>query len=251
MKFIEKDSHIILEDYKLVTKHPYKRYSRAEDPETGKRMYSVDGSKLPSVTTILGATKDQTSLDAWKRRVGEEQANKIKNEAATIGTEMHLVIEKYILGEGYLNLSEVGNKARKMAHTILKKLDGITEVWGNEISLAYQGKYAGATDLVAVWKDKPMIFDWKQTNKPKRREWVEDYYLQLAAYTLAHENMYEKLEGGRICMCSRNYDYQEFILEGQELKDYQDKWWERYDLYLSTMKENYSSSSSSSQDSSS
>jgi hypothetical protein len=250
MKFVEKDSHITLEDYKLINKFPYKQYSRAEDPETGKRMYSVDGTKLPSVTTILGATKDQTSLDAWKKRVGEEQANKIKNEAATIGTEMHLVIEKYIQGEGYLNLSETGNKARKMAHTILKQLDGISEVWGNEISLAYSEKYAGATDLVAVYKDKPMIFDWKQTNKKKEERWIEDYYLQLAAYTLAHENMYGKLEGGKICMCSRNYEYQEFTLEGEKLKEYQEKWWERYQKYLSTMSENYSESSSSSSSSS-
>ena len=235
MKFVEEDSHIILKDYTVVSKYDYKRFSRAEDPETGKRMYSVNGGKLPSVTTILGATKDQSALDAWKKRVGEAEAERIKNEASTIGTEMHLVIEKYILGQGYLNLSEPGAKARSMAHTILKNCNDITEVWGNEISLAYPEKYAGATDLVAVANDKVTVFDWKQTNKKKRKEWIEDYYLQLAAYSLAHTAMYCPVEAACIRMCSRNLEFQEFKLEGQELKDYQEKWWERYDKYLSTL----------------
>jgi len=236
MKFIEEDSHIALTDYQIVNKYKYKQYSRAEDPETGKRLYAVDGTKLPSVTTILGATKDQSALDAWKKRVGEEEANRIKNEAALIGTEMHLVIEKYIQGEGYLNLSETGAKARKMAHTILKKCNDITEVWGNEVSLAYPEKYAGATDLVAVANDKPTIFDWKQTNKPKRDEWVEDYKLQLGAYSLAHEQMYGPIEAACIRMCSRNYEYQQWLLQKEQLKEYQEKFMERYEKFLSISK---------------
>ena len=170
MKFIENDNTFSLTEFELIQKYPYKKYSRAADPETGKRMYSVDGKKLPSVTTILGATKDQESIDAlarWREKVGEEGAERIKNEASAMGTEMHLVIEKYIEGEGYLNLTEKGNRARKMAHTILKNLDPLSQVWGNEISLAYPEKYAGATDCVGVMNDKPTIFDWKQTNKPR------------------------------------------------------------------------------------
>ncbi len=139
------DNSFTLTELELIKKFPYKRYSRAEDPKTGKRMYSVDGTKLPSVTTILGATKDKESIEAlerWKQRVGEEGAEKIKNDAASMGTEMHLVIEKYLEGEGYLNISEKGNRARKMAHTILKNISGLTEVWGNEISLAFPEKFA-------------------------------------------------------------------------------------------------------------
>ena len=172
MKFIEDDNSFKLTEFSLIEKYPYKTYSRAADPETGKRMYSVDGTKLPSVTTILGATKDQESIDAlarWRAKIGEEGAEKIKNEASSIGTEMHLVIEKYINGEGYLNLTEKGNRARRMAHTILKNLGSLTEVWGNEVSLAYPEKYAGATDCIGVMDDKVTLFDWKQTNKPKRR----------------------------------------------------------------------------------
>ena len=231
------DNSFTLTELELIEKFPYKRYSRAEDPTTGKRMYSVDGTKLPSVTTILGATKDKESIEAlerWKQRVGEEGAEKIKNDAASMGTEMHLVIEKYLEGQGYLNISEKGNRARKMAHTILKNISGLTEVWGNEISLAYPEKYAGATDCIGVIDDKVTIFDWKQTNKPKRREWsaVQDYFTQLGAYSLAHESMYGKIDQVKICMCSRDFNYQEFSLEGQELKDYQDKWWERFETYL-------------------
>jgi len=241
MKFIENDNSFKLTEFSLVEKYPYKTYSRAADPETGKRMYSVDGTKLPSVTTILGATKDQESIDAlakWRAKVGEEGAEKIKNEASSIGTEMHLVIEKYINGEGYLNLTEKGNRARRMAHTILKNLDPLTEVWGNEVSLAYPEKYAGATDCIGVMDGKVTLFDWKQTNKPKKREWsaVQDYFMQLGAYSLAHEAMYQPIEQAKICMCSRNFDYQEFTIEGQELKDYQEKWWERYNKYLETLK---------------
>ena len=176
MIFIEniEDNSFTLTELELIKKFPYKKYSRAKDPETGKRMYSVDGTKLPSVTTILGATKDKESIEAlerWKQRVGEEGAERIKNEASAIGTEMHLVIEKYLEGEGYLNISEKGNRARKMAHTILKNIGGLTQVWGNEISLAYPEKYAGATDCIGVIDDKVTIFDWKQTNNPSVAEW--------------------------------------------------------------------------------
>jgi genome maintenance exonuclease 1 len=241
MEFIEQETSFTLKDYKLIDKYPYKKYSRAEDPETGKRMYAVDGTKLPSVTTILGATKDQASIDAlekWKKDKGAAEADRIKNEASSIGTEMHLVIEKYIQGEGYLNITDKGNKARKMAHTILKNCKDITEVWGNEISLAYPEKYAGATDLVGLADGKVTLFDWKQTNKPKRREWstVQDYFMQLAAYSLAHEKIFGPIEVASIRMCSRNFDYQEFRIEGDELKKYQDMWWERYERYLSTLK---------------
>jgi hypothetical protein len=233
MKFIEKTVPILsLDNYEIVSKYDYQQFSRAEDPATGKRMYAVEGKRLPSVTTILSATKDQSALDAWKKRVGAEEAERIKNEASAIGTEMHLVIEKYLQGEDYLNSSAIGNKAREMAHVVLRNCEDITEVWGNEISLAYPEKYAGATDLVAVANDKPTIFDWKQTNKPKRKEWIEDYYLQLAAYSLAHGAMYGEVEAACIRMCSRNYEFQEFKIEGQELKDYQEKWWERYEKYL-------------------
>ena len=174
MKLIETENSFQLTDFKIVSKHSYKKYSRAEDPATGQRMYAVDGTKLPSVTTILSATKDRSALDNWIKRVGQEEADRIKNEASSIGTEMHTVIENYIAGIGYLNLTDKGEKARKMAHTILKNQSKLSEVWGSEVSLAYEGKYAGATDLIGIWNDKTAILDWKQTNKPKRKEWIED-----------------------------------------------------------------------------
>jgi hypothetical protein len=250
VKLIETENSFQLTDFKIVSKHSYKKYSRAEDPITGQRMYAVDGTKLPSVTTILSATKDRSALDNWIKRVGQEEADRIKNEASSIGTEMHTVIENYIAGIGYLNLTDKGEKARKMAHTILKNQSKLSEVWGSEVSLAYEGKYAGATDLIGIWNDKTAILDWKQTNKPKRKEWIEDYFLQLGAYTLAHGKMYEKIETAKVCLCSRNYEYQEFFLDENELKNYQEKWWERYTKYLSTLA-NYSSESSSSSKSSS
>ena len=150
---------------KLLKKYPYKHYNRFSD-KTGRK-YLVDNVKVPSVTTILSATKDMTQLNNWRRRVGDKEANRIMNQASSVGTEMHQVLEYYLTGQGYYNDQEEGNKPRMMAKTILDNIK-IDEVWGNEISLEYQNKFAGTCDLTAVAYGKPSIVDWKQANKPKK-----------------------------------------------------------------------------------
>jgi len=213
---------------KLNRKYPYKHYNRFSD--TTGRKYLVDNIKVPSVTTILGATKDKRFLDNWRRRVGDKEADRIMKQASSIGTEMHQILEYYLTGQGYYNASEEGKKPRMMAKTILDNIK-LDEVWGNEISLQYKNQFAGTADLTAVAYGKPSIVDWKQANRPKKEEWVEDYKLQLGAYYLAHTANYGPIEQGVISICTRDLQYQEFRLSEADLKEYSDKFLERLDQF--------------------
>jgi genome maintenance exonuclease 1 len=213
---------------KLIRKYPYKHYNRFSD--TNGRKYLVDNIKVPSVTNILGATKDKRFLDNWRRKVGDAEADRIMKQASSIGTEMHQVLEYTLNGQGYYNAMQEGSKPRMMAKTILNNIK-LDEIWGNEISLEYENKFAGTCDLTAVCYGKPSIIDWKQTNKPKKEEWVEDYKLQLGAYYLAHVKNYGPIEQGVISMCSRDLQYQEFRLNESDLKEYGDKFLERVEQF--------------------
>ena len=196
----------------------------------GKRHYEINGDeKLPSVTTILSGTQDPEkaqSLKAWRDRVGEANATRIVDEAAARGTAMHKILERYIGEEGYLDLTNVGKAAHNMAMKIIADgLCNITEYYGLESTLFYPGLYAGATDMIALHKGEMAIIDFKQTNKPKKREWIDDYCLQLAAYAMAHNYVYKtNITKGVIMMCSKDNYYQEFVIAGDEFKKYKYKW---------------------------
>ena len=220
---------------KLIKKYPYKHYNRFSD--TSGRKYLVDNVKVPSVTTILSATSDKRFLANWRRRVGDAEADRIMKQASSIGTEMHQVLEYTLNGQGYYNAMEEGSKPRMMAKTILNNIK-LDEVWGNEISLEFENKFAGTCDLTAMCYGKPSIVDWKQTNKPKKEEWVEDYKLQLGAYYLAHKRNYGPIEQGIISMCSRDLQYQEFRLNESDLKEYGDKFLIRVKQYNDIIKAN-------------
>jgi len=215
-------------------KYNYRKFTRQEDEISGQRTYNVDSKKIPSVTTILSATKskeDMEGLQRWRDRVGEAEAKRIMIEASTRGTEMHYVLENYIEGKGYINLSEKGNKARLMAHKIVENLGALEIVYGSEVSLYYEELYAGATDLVGVHGNKPTIIDFKQANKLKKREYVEDYYYQIAAYALAHERYHGPINKGLICICTKDLQYQEFMLDQDDLNRYKDKWINRVEQF--------------------
>ena len=208
----------------------------------GKRHYEINGiEKLPSVTTILKATEPdekRESLQAWRDRVGDENATRIVDESAARGTAMHKILEKYILQQGYIDLTTVGQQAHNMAIRVIEQgLSNVPEYYGTECTLYYPGLYAGQTDLVAVHKGKDAIIDFKQTNKPKKREWIEDYCLQLAAYAMAHNFIYRtKIDKGVIMMCSKDNFYQEFIIQGLEMKKYMHEFLRRVDQYYEEMK---------------
>ena len=203
----------------------------------GKRHYEINGiEKLPSVTTILKATEPdekRESLQAWRDRVGDENATRIVDESAARGTAMHKILEKYILEEGYLDLTNVGKEAHNMAMQVIQNgLSNITEFYGSECTLYYPGLYAGQTDLIATHKGDMAVIDFKQTNKPKKREWIEDYCLQLAAYGMAHDFVYKTaITKAVIMMCSKDNFYQEFVIAGEEYRKYKHKWLERVNKY--------------------
>jgi genome maintenance exonuclease 1 len=205
----------------------------------GKRRYATpDGEKLPSVTTILDATKSEESKQAlqnWRNRVGHKKAQEIVTEAAGRGTRMHKFLEDWIKTGA---LSESGSnpysiQSHTMANTIIHQgLSNCSEFWGTEVPLYFPAVYAGTTDLVGVHAGSESIMDHKQTNKPKKREWIDDYFVQLAAYATAHNELHgTKIRKGVIFMCSADNLYQEFIVEGTEFDKYQNDWYKKLEEY--------------------
>ena len=201
-----------------------------------ERIYDVSQEKLPSVTTILSATQPQEKLESiakWKARVGAEEADRVKNVAANRGTAMHSILEGYILGKEVLDLTETGVEAQAMAKTIIDKgLPDLEEIWGSEVVVSYPGLYAGATDLVGIYMGRDSIIDFKQSNKPKRAEWITDYKLQMVAYAMAHDFVHgSEIEQGVILMCTPDNYFQKFQIKGKEFIKYQHRFLERVDKY--------------------
>ena len=228
---------------KIVDKYSYPRSSRAK--LGGLRHYTIDGSqkKLPSVTTVLGRTQPkekQESLDRWRQRVGLREAQKITRDAAIRGTAMHKYLEDLILGQRSLDLTPLGVEATRMAEIIVERgLNDCSEIYGIEATLYYPNLYAGSVDLVAKYKDKVSIIDFKQTNKPKQREWIGDYFLQMAAYGMAHDAVYgTSIEQGVIMMCSKDGYYQQFMIEGDEFRQAKHKFLGRLDEFYNGMGNN-------------
>jgi hypothetical protein len=203
------------------------------DPVTGKRLYEISNYRLPSVTTILGATKNQDFITKWKAKVGEVEADRIKNHSASRGTSMHKFLESYVEGVGYDDLTEIGQEARPMADKVIEKgLQNVSEYYGSEVTLFYPGLYAGSTDLVCSHNGMETIVDFKQSNRPKREEWIEDYYMQIAAYAMAHDYVYKsQIKQGVIMVCTPDLYYQEFKVEGHELRAWKHKFLKRLDMF--------------------
>ena len=201
-----------------------------------KRHYAIGDHKLPSVTTILSATQSEdkkASLARWKAKVGETEAERVKNVAATRGTAMHKYLEYYVEGQGLLDLTDVGQEAERMAKTIIDKgMPDCEEIWGSEVVLSYQDRFAGATDLCGIYMGRESIMDFKQSNKPKKDEWIEDYYLQSAAYALAHNETYgTDIDQGVILMCTPDCFFQRFMINGRRFREYTDKWKRKVEQY--------------------
>ena len=212
-------------------KYKYITGTRIEDH--GTRLYDVNGARLPSVTTILGKTKDQTFLKDWIKSKGAKEAERIKNLSSNRGTAMHKFLEHYIIGSGYDDLTELGQKAKTMAQKVIEVgLTPVEEYYGSEVTLHYPGLYAGSTDLVCMHNGMETIVDFKQSNRPKQKEWVEDYYLQIAAYAMAHDYVYgSKIRQGVIMMCTPDLYYQEFKIQDSELREWKHKFLKRLDMY--------------------
>ncbi len=216
---------------KIVPKYKYKQYTRTTDQ--GRRVYLDGQEKLPSVTTILSKTKvESDGIKAWRARVGEAESKRIMKEAATRGSEMHELLERYMHSQKFDSPAHDAPLTHKMANLIISKgLIYLDEVWGVEQNIIYPKEYAGTIDCIGLYKQNPTILDFKQANKPKREEYVEDYYLQLAAYICAHEKEYGEIKKGTILVASVGLVFQEFEMSGNKLNEYKDKWWRRLDEF--------------------
>jgi genome maintenance exonuclease 1 len=232
----------------LNPKFAYAELSR--ETLNGKRLYACpDGKKLPSVTTILDKTKSEDKkkiLEEWRARVGHDKAQQITTEAANRGTRMHSYLEHYVL-TGVMK--ERGSNpfswaSHAMAQTVIEQgLTKVNEFWGVEIPLYFPGIYAGTTDSAGIHMHQEAILDYKQTNKPKKEEWIDDYKLQLVAYAEAHNELHgTNIQKGVVLMCVKPQvdnmgnvlskpEYQEFILEGAEYEKYRSMWWHRVEMY--------------------
>lgn len=231
----------------LQPKYDYQSLTRNETG--GKRLYLCpDGSRVPSVTTILDKTKPEEAKQAlanWKKSVGEKKAQEITTEAAGRGTRMHKFLEDYIKGEQLKETvtNPYAQQSLIMARKVIK--DGfplIKEVWGSEVPLYFPELYAGTTDCVGIHNNNESILDFKQTNKPKKLEWIDDYFLQLTAYALAHNEVHKtKIRKGVIMMCVRppeiepgvwgDPEYQEFVLESKDFDYWTNRWCDRVEQY--------------------
>jgi len=229
------------------------RYNYVAIPRTtveGQRLYTTpEGIAVPSVTTVLSATEPEEkkqALQNWKNRVGHERAQQITTEAANRGTRMHTYLEEYVK-TGALK-PEPGNPFAKpswhMAQAVIEQgLTRVDELWGVEVPLYFPQTYAGTTDGCGIHQGQEAIIDYKQTNKPKKREWIESYFTQLAAYAEAHNEIHgTNIKKGVILMAVQPQvdrdglmtgkpEYLEFIVEGQEFEMYRQLWWHRVEQY--------------------
>ena len=198
----------------------------------GNRHYDNNQEMLPSVTTILSATQSdekKASLANWRQKVGENEAEEIKTTAAARGTLMHSFLEYYIRGDKLLDLSDEGQVASGMGQVIIDQgFSELKEIWGSEVTLFYPGLYAGSTDLCGIYSGRESIIDFKQTNKPKRKEWIDEYFMQLGAYAMAHDVIYNTcVDQGVILMCSKDGFFQKFISNGEEFTRFKHKFLEK------------------------
>ena len=215
----------------------------------GKRHYDVDGDKYVSVTSILSATKDQKDIDAlnkWKRDLGYTASAAISRQSSNRGTEMHSWIESILLLRANGELLDEINLPKKMAETIIENgiNNKINEVYGCEAVLYYDGdyKFAGTADAVInSSENKIKILDFKQSNKPKRREYsvITEYGHQLALYSIAHDKMFgTNIESTEILMCTPNLMFQKFEFKGEEFQNLKKEAMNRVEQYYLKKKNN-------------
>ena len=210
----------------------------------GSRHYSVNEENLPSVTTILKATESEekkAKLAAWKERVGHKQAEIISREATSRGSSMHNYLEKFLLGKLNMDLLGDNTHEKMMADQIIENglRNKLNEIWGCEATLYYPGKYAGSADCVGVYENKQTIIDFKNSTKPTKDEWIDDYYLQCAAYSLAHNKVYESnITQAVILLCTKDNIFQRFIIDGERLINYQNQFMEKVEQFYSQRRAN-------------
>ena len=220
----------------LKNKYEYPNLKRIQTKQ-GRRYVGEDEKPVPSVTTILGDTGDKTALIAWRKRVGEAEATRISTESAGLGTKVHNALEKYILQEDYeiKGNNHISIMAKNMVTEMIDKgLSKVDELYGVEVGLIAEGLYAGTADGIGMHEGTEAIIDFKTSKKIKKREWIEDYFMQGCAYALAHNEMFDsKIQKVAILMIDREGKFADFVIEGEEFEQYCDKWSQRLADYYS------------------
>lgn len=200
------------------------------DTSSGREYLLPSGTHVPSVTTVLDRTKDKAALKEWANRVGQAEADRQKEQAAYIGTWMHTTLEHVLDGKPLaLGRDWLAMKGHLMAFTLANRYFGaISEIHGSEVGLHYQGRYAGTTDLVATYRGKLAIIDFKQSVKPKRHEFITDYFHQLAAYAVAHDWLHgTSIDYAAVLIAVQDGTTQEFTTTGREFQQFKDQWMDR------------------------
>src|SRR6056300_866344 len=211
----------------LVSKYDYPNLKRIQTPK-GRQYVGEDNNPVPSVTTVLSDTGDKTALMEWRKRVGDAEATRISTEAAGLGTKVHTALEKYILGEEWDNFGTnmVSQMAKTMSTSMIENgFTKINEIYGVEVGLIAQGLYAGTSDAIGVYEGTESIIDFKTARKMKKREWIDDYFLQGCAYALAHNEMFgSDIKKVSILMVDRENQFSDFVIEGEEFEKYCELW---------------------------
>ena len=213
----------------LENKYNYPQLKRIQTPQ-GRKYVGEDNNPVPSVTTILSDTGDKTALIAWRKRVGEAEATRISTESAGLGTKVHNALEKYILGEEWNTFgnNHVSVLAESMTKSMIDGMDLVDELYGVEVGLIAKDLYAGTSDAIGMYEGEEAIIDFKTAKKMKKREWIDDYFMQGCAYALAHNEMFgSKIKKVVILMVDRESNFKDFIIEGEEFDKYCGMWAER------------------------
>lgn len=160
----------------------------------GKRMYNVEGDVwYPSVTTVIGQAdpNKQASLDAWRKRIGPDEAAKKTKAASDRGTGVHDPLDAWLNDQTYVLHEDSPREVAIPFNQIKKQLTvNLSEIWCNEQCLvSHELKTAGRVDLIGIWKGKPAIIDFKTASKKKQEDWIKDYFLQETTYALMFYEM--------------------------------------------------------------
>ena len=213
----------------MENKYNYPSIERVDIEGIGRHYLDSNNKPVPSVTTVLGNTSTKSDgIAQWRNRVGEEEAERVIKQSTDIGTAVHESIEKYLNGDEWDDFGEGFDQllAKKITNKFISDgLLGISEVWGLEVALILDNLYAGTADCIGMFNGIPSIIDFKTAKKIKRREWIEDYFLQGCAYANAHNVMFgTDIQQVVILMIDRDLIFQDFTVKTAEFNVLTNKW---------------------------
>ena len=202
------------------------------DTEIGRHYLDSNNELVPSVTTVLSRTSSSKSgIDQWRQKVGDLEADRVIKQSTDIGTAVHEAIENYLNDNEWDNFDEETDQimAKNMTYKFISDgLKGIDQIWGLEVGLILDKLYAGTADCVGVYNGVPTLIDFKTAKRIKKREWIEDYFLQGCAYANAHNVMFEtNIQQIVILMVDRDLLFKEFIIAPAEFNQLTLKWKKR------------------------